>query len=159
MTTDKNKIYKNDSPKKAYHRAWYRKNRDKILENNRIKRELNETNKISIKEKNVKEKDEDKEYEDKVILKKSKVKKKKKINNINITKNNNVYNNSNLDDSNKSFESESSLLTSEDSNSSFDTESSLLISEDSKSNFDSCPIFNEDYLLINEIFNYDSNFS
>jgi len=31
MTTDKNKFYKNDSPKKAYHRAWYWKNRDKIL--------------------------------------------------------------------------------------------------------------------------------
>ena len=157
MTTDKNKFYKNDSPKKAYHRAWYWKNRDKILENNRIKRELNDTNKIYKKEKNVK--DEDEEYKDKLVLKKSKVKKKKKINNINITKNNNVYNNSNLDDSSTNFESESSLLISEDSNSSFDTESSLLISEDSNSSFDSCPIFNEDYLLINEIFNYDYNFS
>lgn len=95
MTSDKNKIYKNDSPKKAYHRAWYWKNKDRILENNRIKRELNETNK-----------------------------------------------NSNLDDSSERFESDSSLLNSEDSNSSFD----------------SCPIFNEDYFLINELFNYDSNF-
>ena len=139
MTTDKNKIYKNDSPKKAYHRAWYWKNRDKILENNRIKRELNDTNKIYKKEKNVK----DEEYKDKLVLKKSKVKKKKKINNINITKNNNVYNNSNLDDSSTNFESESSLL----------------ISEDSNSSFDSYNIFDDDSLLINELFNYDSNFS
>ena len=51
MTSDKNKIYKNDSPKKAYHRAWYWKNKDRILENNRNKRELNETNKKSKKKK------------------------------------------------------------------------------------------------------------